>query len=385
MHVLMLPSNYANPYAPYKNPFYRDHARLSAERGHATRVLALVGISLRHAVRSRRWYFGLHRQIDAGMRTWVYPYPAPPRSACLNQWLRYRITTHLIRRYQATLGCPDIIHAHGIPAAQCAFWWHRATRAPFVVTMHSTELYDTGASEQVQQAGRALEYAAERLAFSPGYADDLNHLSGLLFDSLPNPVDTEFFRPALAGRSPERPFVFTTVADLRARKNHALLLDAFAARFGGDAGYSLVIAGSGPQLPRLVKRAAALGITSQVCFRGQLNREGVRTLLQESDAFVLASRAETFGVVLVEALACGLPVVATRSHGPEAIIHHQGLGLLSDHNATDLGAAMAAVTTTRYDPDALRAEAVARYHITPVAEQLEQRYHRILAEARDAR
>jgi glycosyltransferase involved in cell wall biosynthesis len=378
MHVVVLPSNYANPYNPDKTPFYRDHARLTADRGHQTGLVALVAVSLRKALRQRLWAYGLHQGRDAGITTWVYPYPAPLRSRRLDRAVRRHLTKRVATAYTRAHGVHDLLHAHGAPGAECARWWHQQTGAPFLVTMHSTELYGEGADEAAQKLAPVLADAAALVAVSPGYADHLTRLTQRPFRFLPNPVDTDFFRPPASPRPEGTPFVFASVADLNRRKNHALLIDAFAAWFGGDMGYRLVIGGSGPERPTLERQVDALGLKGQVTFAGQLDRRGVRDLLQASDAFVLPSQLETFGVVLVEALACGIPVVATRSHGPEAIIRGPSLGALADHEPNALGTAMARVAHGRFDPKVLRAEAVSRYGLATVSDQLESLYQEVL-------
>ena len=99
------------------------------------------------------------------------------------------------------------------------------------------------------------------------------------------------------------------------KKGQADLLRAFAERFAGDPSVRLGIGGDGPERGRLHELAGSLAIAEQVDWLGALDRDGVRQAMCEADAFVLPSRLETFGVVVIEALACGLPVVATRSGG----------------------------------------------------------------------
>ncbi len=155
-------------------------------------------------------------------------------------------------------------------------------------------------------------------------------------------------------------------------------VEAFAERFGGNPAYQLAIGGSGPERARLERLIAERGVADQVMLLGQLDRAGVRELLGASDAFVLSSKRETFGVVLVEAMACGLPVVATRTDGPEAIIRGPALGELAEHNPTDLGLAMARVADGDYDPGRLRGEALERYGLNAVGARLEALYEEIL-------
>ena len=80
----------------------------------------------------------------------------------------------------------------------------------------------------------------------------------------------------------------------------------------------LYLAGDGVERQRLVELAAALNIDKKVHFAGW--QDDVRSFLLEGDLFVLPSRYEPFGIAVLEAMACGLPIVATKCHGPVEIL-----------------------------------------------------------------
>jgi glycosyltransferase involved in cell wall biosynthesis len=119
----------------------------------------------------------------------------------------------------------------------------------------------------------------------------------------------------------------------------------------------LVVVGDGPERARLERAAQALGLGDRVAFRGALDRAGVRRALWEADAFVLASRRETFGVVLLEAMATGLPVLATRCGGPDALVTPATGVLVAPDDAPGFAAALRGLRQAfvEYDPAAVRA------------------------------
>ncbi len=139
---------------------------------------------------------------------------------------------------------------------------------------------------------------------------------------LPNILGEAFLRANVAAARPEadRPFVFLCVARLSPQKGIDLLLEAFAEAFCGAQNVRLRLVGDGPLLASLEHLGARLGIAPQIDFVGDLSADGVRAEMEAADAFALASRFETFGVVVIEALACGLPVVSTASGGPDHLI-----------------------------------------------------------------
>lgn len=93
------------------------------------------------------------------------------------------------------------------------------------------------------------------------------------------------------------------------------------------ADYNLTLIGGGPDEESLKKLAASLGIASRVKFLGAMSRSEIYSLLPSFDLFVLPSRQEGFGLVLAEAMAAGLPVIASNLPGPLEIMKGGRFGL----------------------------------------------------------
>ena len=121
-----------------------------------------------------------------------------------------------------------------------------------------------------------------------------------------------------------------TSGGLIPRKRFDLLLEAYAGMPCKDQ-CCLRIVGEGPLLTRLEALAQELGIKEQVMFLGAVANQQLPEWYSQADCFVLASDVETFGVVYAEAMACGLPVIATRCGGPEDFVKEDN-GLLVDKN-----------------------------------------------------
>jgi glycosyltransferase involved in cell wall biosynthesis len=139
---------------------------------------------------------------------------------------------------------------------------------------------------------------------------------------------------------PERPILFTWlhVAVFRTEKGHANLLRA-AAIVARTRPFRLLLAGEGPRLEDMKVVAAELGLGDKVAFLGK--RTDVTSLLRSADAFVLPSVWEGLPNALIEALAAGLPAVATDVGGtPEVLSHGETGFLVPPENPDDLAAAM---------------------------------------------
>ena len=124
------------------------------------------------------------------------------------------------------------------------------------------------------------------------------------------------------------PFRLITVGRLSPEKGHLVLLSALERLARTGRQLRLTVVGDGPFRKSLEKAAAQKGLADQVTFTGWVNNDAVAALYGEADAFALASFAEGLPVVLMEAMATGLPCVATRITGIPELIEHGRSGLL---------------------------------------------------------
>lgn len=97
-----------------------------------------------------------------------------------------------------------------------------------------------------------------------------------------------------------------------------------------DADVSYVIAGGGNDIPRLQRKAVRLGVADRVVFTGLFPEEEKADLYNLADVYVMPSRGEGFGFVFLEALACGVPVIASRLDGGREAVREGALGQLVD-------------------------------------------------------
>ena len=122
------------------------------------------------------------------------------------------------------------------------------------------------------------------------------------------------------------------VARLDKNKNQEMLIKAFS-YFDPSCNMRLKIVGEVKESIKnqLKELITSLGLSEKVELCGPLNREGVRSVMQQSHCLVVSSQLETFGVVAIEAMSCGIPVVSTRCGGPEGIINAE-TGVLCEEN-----------------------------------------------------
>ncbi len=163
-----------------------------------------------------------------------------------------------------------------------------------------------------------------------------------------NGVDTDRFSPAQAPRRQalrqalglaRDEVAFGCVASLYPVKNHAMLIDAFARVHAVDPRARLLLVGAGALAGELVAQAQALGLGDAVRFLG--NRSDIHQILPALDAAVLASRSEGMSNAILEAMACGLPLVATAVGGNLQLVRDGETGfLVPSGDAAAMGDAM---------------------------------------------
>lgn len=143
-----------------------------------------------------------------------------------------------------------------------------------------------------------------------------------------------------SGLPPARRPRFVSVGRLARQKNHALLVDAFAQYAASGGCGDIVLVGDGPLRAAIEKQVDELGLHGRVTLVGF--RDNPFPIMEDADAFVLSSEEEGFGLVLVECMALGVPVIATACRGGVAEVLDNGTyGCLVDDGDTDgLAAAM---------------------------------------------
>ncbi len=173
---------------------------------------------------------------------------------------------------------------------------------------------------------------------------------------VPSGVEADRFVPSAGARAttrarlaaPEGACVLVVVGALEARKGHAVLLDALARL--GDPRLIVWCAGEGGARPALEAQRAGLGLEAQVRWLGRV--DDVADLLAGADVMVMPSHQEGLGVAALEAMAAGLPVIASRVGGlPEAVVDG-ATGLLVPPN--DAAALAAAIARLAADPELRR-------------------------------
>jgi teichuronic acid biosynthesis glycosyltransferase TuaC len=268
-----------------------------------------------------------------GLRVFHPRYPVIPRfGMTLAPWLLYRASLPELRRLLATGLHFDLIDAHYLyPDGVAAVWLGRALKLPVVITARGsdvTQIPDYPLPRRMILG--AIADADALITVSAALRTQLIELGApaAKVTVLRNGVDTTLFRPGDRPADRKRLALdgptLLSVGHLIDRKGHHRIIEAMPAL----PEYRLLIAGEGPERPRLESLIAKHGLADRVRLLGARPHAELPSLYGAADALVLASSREGWANVLLEALACGTPVLASQIPGNPEVIQEPAAGRL---------------------------------------------------------
>ncbi|MBD3291979.1 MAG: glycosyltransferase [Armatimonadia bacterium] len=331
MKITMLTTSFPLYEGHSSGTFIFDIAAGLVERGHQVSVLAphapggLCKESMR-GIDVRRFRYAFperHERLAYGGGI-----PGALGSDPSAKWLVPSFATGLLASAIRICRDADVIHAHWAASGLFGVIVGGLSRTPVVVTTHGTDingLPDRG--PRVMLTRWVLRRANRVVCVSNSLADRVAELGVSVgkVQVIHNGVDSDLFCPARDSR-PGRRLIY--VGRLTPEKGVEYLIRALAVLQQGTPDVHLKIVGDGPDRPRLEQQTRDLGVADAVTFTGPKPHEQIPDLMRQSDLLVLPSLSEGFGIVLIEAMATGLPVIATETGGIPEIVRHGENGLL---------------------------------------------------------
>lgn len=374
MHVLILPSWYSSPEFPLKGSFFREQAVALAKAGCKVSLLF--------------WY------CDAKDKPYTEVFNDDGVQTILVHYKRSRLHINfLLKRYfvlkafRQHLGDapPDIIHVHSFPATTVARLFFGKYKIPYVVTEHTTAFARGMLTHQNKTVIRkGFRLARRVIAVSDGLRRQIQPYCEKPVLIIPNMVSDFFWTDVNTEQPSERStvFRFVSVGYLTVKKGMDILLSAFSKVHKKYPLTELVICGGGEEGEALKKQAQEEEIYSCVEFLGNVSREEIHRQLIRSQSFVLASRVETFGIVYIEALACGKPIIMTETDASETIVNKNNGFVVPVENIPALAERMEEmiISYTRYDANLIKEDCRLRFSETAVSRRLIDLYHEVLCE-----
>ncbi len=329
-YVLEVSWGCPNDKYPLNGLFQFDQAKALRDAGIDVVYLAL---DLRSFRRWRRW--GVNRTERDRIPVYEYNYPCGPMKPGLKYSIQDKAFRRVIPHIEREFGCPAVIHIHTCQQAISVTDYCAANNIPYVITEHITPLDETKPIEERKSA--ALHGAKQVISVSNALGHDLKRVYGVDSVTIPNIVDLSAFEYIPHNTGEQSSIRIISAAGMNHGKGFDILIRAYASLIKTHPDCHLTIMGDGPERDNIQKLCGELGVeiasnpasasVGAVSFTGTYVRSEFAAHLQSADFFVLPSRSETFGLVYAEALAAGVPVVATKCGGPEDFIDESN-GLL---------------------------------------------------------
>lgn len=367
MRILIISRGYPTKDYPLNGIFEYDQAKALAASGHE---VIFAAIDLRSIRRVRRW--GTHSFSQDGVHIEAVSLPLGNLPKPILHKFRQKAVKKVFNTVVTKYGRPDIIHSHFIEQGYAVAKVLSNQGIPLFHTEHYSGMNQTKLSDYYTKLGNATYKRMTKVLVVSNYLrKNLEDKFGIEVTVVPNIVDLSAFNAEIKPKDMSQ-FNFISVGRLDKNKRMDLLINAFYQAFKDDPTVNLFIVGDGPERKHLEHLIQNYKLSDRVHLMGQQDRVTIAMKLEECHCFVLASSSETFGVVLIEAMAMGLPIITTKSGGPDELITpHNGI-LIEKDSVKALSDALIEIKTkyTSFDLNVIVHTARVNYRPEQIAKAL---------------
>lgn len=383
MRIFIISRGYPTPQFPQWGCFERDQAEALAAIGHevvmisvdtrfrlAWRKIGLTGIeangvhSLNFFWRPSVTYLGKYRRM----------------------WRERLQLRYVYQQAEKRYGKPDIIYSHYLFKNADAVWLGHIKGVPVAGIEHWSELAKNPIPRNVRKLGeKTYPYLDSVIAVSESLSKVIqSEFHQTKTHVVNNVLGNEFLSANTSQRQSDIVRLITT-GSLIHRKGLDILITALYEIEKTTKNWQLDIIGEGQEKKQLQTLIQQLHLEHKIRFLGALTKKEIIHHYQNSDAFVTTSRSETFGVAIIEALAIGLPAIATICGGPEEFITEQnGILIQPEDISATTKALISLITNIRhYDRVAIAHDCkkkfspeVIAHQLTQIFEETIQKYHK---------
>ena len=273
----------------------------------------------------------------------------------------------------------DLIHVHfAYPDGIAVQWITRLLKLPYIITEHRGLLRESLQNPWISRQLRTAYLRAKAVITVSDFGAKVLADYGVKATVIPNGLDLSRFSVAPAKAQPSK---LVCIASLIPAKGIDFLIIAMSILRAHGKHYSLDLIGEGKHRPVLMELVKKLGLEQEISFLGQILPAKVESMLHDYDVLVMPSLRESFSMVIIEAMASGLPVIATRCGGPDNIVLAQTGILVEPGRAEALAEAILTMESTWeiYDPQIIRELAREHYSLDSVVQSYFNLYKSILS------
>jgi Glycosyltransferase len=383
MHIMVIPSWYSSSRNKVHGSFFKEQFKALANSGEKITVAynEIWPITLFGKIHEKR---GINFNIEDELKTYRYKeYNYLPKNPLMFRSFNKRMDK-LYQEIVKKEGKVDIIHAHSaFWAGIAAAFISKKYNIPLVITEHSSLKYAKYCKESYKKyIFEAYEKADVLISVGNGLKNELQEYVKRPIEVIFNMVDLGLFNIQENNREVDSKdnevFKFFSCGYLEEGKGMDCLIKAFTKAFKGDNA-TLRIGADGSLKQALQNLIHELDMNKQIKLLGALSREEVSKEMKACDVFALASEHETFGVVYIEALACGKPVIGADNGGAEDIIREDNGIIAKKKDVEDLTKALIKMKDNYeiYDKYKIREKTIFSYSEKVLVEKLKGVYKKV--------
>lgn len=371
MKIFVIARGYPSDQEPTWGCFEKDQAEALAKLGHLVTYL-----SVDTRFRKHRRSLGMKHNIINKVSIYILEFIpfavlffVPKRlKEIFYTYLYFRVFKQAIKQE----GCPDVLYAHYLGYMKYAILFGKKYNIPTIGLEHWSKL----AAKQIQP---------DMLSLARQIYPQLNQLitvSSFLKNNIKKNIDVNNIQvvPNLLGEeftyrsnNTKHSFTIVSAGRLVSSKGFDLLIDAvhqIQTLLPNE--WKLLIIGGGEMKATLQEQINTLHLQEHIQLVGPQTKAEIVRLFQQSDLFALPSQMETFGVVYIEALACGLPIIATDCGGPSDIITKENGILIPNEDMEALKEAILHISNNLndYNREAIAKDCQARFASDVIAKRL---------------
>lgn len=360
--VVIITNLYPNPAEPLRGVFVESMVRELKEKCDLTVISPLpwfpkVGVLKRFSKWHTYSLVGDSSERE-GMKIYYPKFIAIPKMGAVHSIFMFMAILPLVKRLHQQRAI-DLINAHWVfPDGIAARWVARCLNIPIVLSAHGCDInhYPRLKMRKIQIVNAlkkadgisvvsgAQKSVVEKMGIAPGKIMVIRNGVDFRLFNIRNKAECR----SKCGIGPDIKMILF-VGQLIEVKGLEFLLDAFFSISSGREEYKLVLIGQGHLRQKFEKVVAERGLNNKVIFAGEISRADIPYWFGASDVFCLPSIREGCPTVILEALACGKPVVASKVGGiPELVNDKNGL-LVEPKNPPALAAALSAALNRPWD------------------------------------
>lgn len=376
MNIFVIARGYPSKQDPTWGCFEKDQAEALHKLGHQVTILS-VDTRFRFYWRKLGIQCAMHNNI-ATFNIFLMPYALLfflPKK--IKEWFYAWQLEILYKRATLQNGTPDVIYSHYLHNTLKATPLRKKYNIPIVAMEHWSQMaYTPIPKSSILTAKKVYSSINQLLTVSTALKDNILRQIGVDSTVVPNMVGKEFYYRAHDNTNRKTIHLITT-GRLIPEKCFDMLIQAVA---NISLPLQLSIIGNGSEKKKLQRLITKLHIEDRVQLMGHKSKQEIVELLQDSDIFVLPSQSETFGVAYIEALACGLPIIATDCGGPRDIVTHSNGLLIPTNNQQALEQAIIQMSNnlSSYDKKAIAEDCQNRFSSDNVAKLITQTLERTI-------